>query len=652
MRASVSFVPLSHRVPVLLALLFLATVNFAQITPSDDAYVNSAAPTTNYGAAGLLNLQSAATTSFIRFDLTALPAGYTGASVAKATLKLYVNTVATAGSFNVDLVNGVWSERTITYNLQPVITTAIVSGFPLATSSKGTYVEIDITSAMVSWLNGTQPNDGIALVANTPLVATFDSKENTAASHPPEIDIVFAGISGVTTASGSGITGGGTGGTLTLSLLTSCTSGQVLKWNGSAWACSSTSSGTITGVIAGTDLTGGGNGGKVTLNLDITKVPQLNAANVFTGNQTVNGNLSSTGTVTGSGFQIGSNLFAYGSYSLENVFFGFAGNTTTSGAYNTATGYGALAANTTGVGNTANGIGALSVNNTGNNNTAIGNSAMYSNTSGGLNIAIGAAALSSNSTATRNVAIGPNALDHVTTGGWNTAVGAGAGITHDASFITGYGVTFLGAGSAMSTGTLTNATAIGNNAEVDASNAMVLGAVNGVNGAAANTNIGIGTTAPSNILTIGRGAGHAIADGWDTYSSRRWKTNIHTLHSALEKVEQLRGVSYDLKANGKHEVGVIAEEVGAIVPEVVTWEKNGTDAQSVDYGRLTALLIEAAKEQQTVIRQQRNQIRAQQAQIARLTRQVKTIQATLKAGARTGSPVRTVKAERTAVHQE
>ncbi len=53
-----------------------------------------------------------------------------------------------------------------------------------------------------------------------------------------------------------------------------------------------TGTGTITGVTAGTDLTGGGTTGKVTLNLDTTKVPQLSAANIFTNNQTVNGNLT------------------------------------------------------------------------------------------------------------------------------------------------------------------------------------------------------------------------------------------------------------------------------------------------------------------------------------------------------------------------
>ena len=92
---------------------------------------------------------------------------------------------------------------------------------------------------------------------------------------------------------------------------------------------------------------------------------------------------------------------------------------------------------------------------------------------------------------------------------------------------------------------------------------------------------------------------------------------------------------------------MIAEEVGAVVPEVVTWEKDGKNAQSVDYSRLTALLIEATKEQQALIREQKQQIKAQQAQIVLLTRQVKTIQANLKVGGRSGSAIRTVKAETT-----
>ncbi len=131
----------------------------------------------------------------------------------------------------------------------------------------------------------------------------------------------------------------------------------------------------------------------------------------------------------------------------------------------------------------------------------------------------------------------------------------------------------------------------------------------------------------SNPLIVGQGQGNVVADGYTTYSSRRFKTNIQTLPEALDKVEKLRGVSYTLKATGKHEIGVIAEEVGKVVPEVVTYEKNGVDAQSVDYNRLTALLIEATKQQQAEIASQRAEAAIQQAELTKVLRQIKTAQA-------------------------
>jgi len=99
------------------------------------------------------------------------------------------------------------------------------------------------------------------------------------------------------------------------------------------------------------------------------------------------------------------------------------------------------------------------------------------------------------------------------------------------------------------------------------------------------------------------GNGRGRSYGWDTFSSRRWKTNIQPIRGALEKVERLRGVSFDWKKRGRHDIGLIAEEVGEVVPEVVTYEKNGKDALGVEYARLTALLIEATKEQQSQIRE-------------------------------------------------
>ena len=122
-------------------------------------------------------------------------------------------------------------------------------------------------------------------------------------------------------------------------------------------------------------------------------------------------------------------------------------------------------------------------------------------------------------------------------------------------------------------------------------------------------NFGIGTVNPGNILTVVQSsATDPIADSWTLYSSRRWKTNIQTIENALEKVQHLRGVTYDWKADGKHDIGLIAEEVGEVIPEVVAYEENGFDAKSVDYARLVAVLIEAVKEQQHTIEQQTAEI--------------------------------------------
>ena len=114
--------------------------------------------------------------------------------------------------------------------------------------------------------------------------------------------------------------------------------------------------------------------------------------------------------------------------------------------------------------------------------------------------------------------------------------------------------------------------------------------------------VGIGVSAPGNILTIEQNSTtDPIADAWSVYSSRRWKTNIEQIHGALEKVRRLRGVSYEWKADGKDDIGLIAEEVGEVIPQVVSFEENGKDARSVDYARLVAVLIEAVKEQQEEI---------------------------------------------------
>ena len=110
----------------------------------------------------------------------------------------------------------------------------------------------------------------------------------------------------------------------------------------------------------------------------------------------------------------------------------------------------------------------------------------------------------------------------------------------------------------------------------------------------------------SDANTIVRGA---VATGVvGQLSSRRSKTNIRKVQDALDKVADLRGVTFDWKDSGRRDIGLIAEEVGKVVPEVVTYEDNGVDAKSLDYAHLVALIIEAIKEQQRMINDQRRDL--------------------------------------------
>ena len=84
--------------------------------------------------------------------------------------------------------------------------------------------------------------------------------------------------------------------------------------------------------------------------------------------------------------------------------------------------------------------------------------------------------------------------------------------------------------------------------------------------------------------------------------------NIRPLEGALEKLEQLQGVSYQRKSDGRHEIGVVAEDVDQVLPEVVSRDRETNEVQGVDYARLAALLIEAVKSQQAEIQQLKTQV--------------------------------------------
>jgi hypothetical protein len=120
----------------------------------------------------------------------------------------------------------------------------------------------------------------------------------------------------------------------------------------------------------------------------------------------------------------------------------------------------------------------------------------------------------------------------------------------------------------------------------------------------AGGNVGIGTTNPGNKLVVSDGTSpDAYCDGnsWVPASSIRVKENIVQISGAMDRVKELRGVYFDWKETGKHDIGMIAEEVGKVIPEVVDWEEDGKFAKGLNYDHLIALLIEAIKEQQLQI---------------------------------------------------
>ena len=107
------------------------------------------------------------------------------------------------------------------------------------------------------------------------------------------------------------------------------------------------------------------------------------------------------------------------------------------------------------------------------------------------------------------------------------------------------------------------------------------------------TRVGIGKTDPAYTLDV---VGDIYASGdLVAFSDERKKTNIETIPNALEKVLQLRGVTFDkIDGDDRRHAGVIAQEVEKVLPEVVYTDKDGM--KSVAYGNVIGLLIEAIKE--------------------------------------------------------
>ena len=114
-------------------------------------------------------------------------------------------------------------------------------------------------------------------------------------------------------------------------------------------------------------------------------------------------------------------------------------------------------------------------------------------------------------------------------------------------------------------------------------------------------NVGIGNTSPSVALGV---TGAIIASdnitAYGTPSDIRLKENIVVIDNALDKVKQLKGITYDLKSDGNRLTGLIAQDLEKVLPEAV-YETSAVDNANdkhlaIRYGNTVGLLVEAIKE--------------------------------------------------------
>ncbi len=248
------------------------------------------------------------------------------------------------------------------------------------------------------------------------------------------------------------------------------------------------------GSFALENLEGTGFGGNTAMGVSALRFAKNTQFNTAIGTSALQEHRDSTSN-TAIGFQamvldttgsrnvaVGSNALARNANGSRNIAIGFvSGFNNSSGSRNTFVGN-AVNASQTAVFNYDPAY-------TGRNNSAIGASSFFNNISGNYNNILGDSALFSNTTGSNNIAIGSQSLNTNTIGNDNTIIGYQA----DAGF-----------------NNLVNATAIGAKSQIDTSNAMVLGSINGINSATANVNVAIGTTKPMAALHISRGNSGSI----------------------------------------------------------------------------------------------------------------------------------------------
>lgn len=393
--------------------------------------------------------------------------------------------------------------------------------------------------------------------------------------------------------------------------------------------------------------------------------------NIFIGYQSGYSNIGDAlGTTGHLNIFVGNQSGYYNTNGLGNIFLGEkSGYSNTEGSRDIFIGVQSGQANLTGLYNVFIGYQSGCFNTEGSRNVLLGNAAGFHNTIGQSNIMIGDGAGWSNLDGNNNTFLGSNTGANNTSGSGNVFLGVESGYNN----IGGYSNTFIGKSSGFSNTEGISNVYIGDHSgsrNETGENNVLLGTYAGGNQSTGSTNVMIGfnagynnggnnnvfigsnsgayeagsnllyidntsTTSPliygdfaNNYLVINGNSssnvnsrsffvnGSAGGTGpWWNDSDERLKKNITTIPNALDKVLKLRGVNFEWKDINNPEkgtrMGFIAQEAEKIIPEVVSNVGN----YSMQYAPITAILVEAIKEQQKLIEKQKDDYESLKAEL-------------------------------------
>jgi hypothetical protein len=214
-----------------------------------------------------------------------------------------------------------------------------------------------------------------------------------------------------------------------------------------------------------------------------------------------------------------------------------------------------------------------------------------------------------------------SAILAVASGGTGTATPAtvaGTAISVSGSFpnqtITNTGATSIVAGTNISVSGATGAVTVSVSGTVSAATNATNTAI--TNDTATNASFfptfvsantgNLPQTVSSTKLFFNPSTGLLTSTDYNSSSDKRLKKNIKTVDSALDKVIALRGVSFDWKEGGAKAIGLIAQEVEKVIPEIVSQDESGY--LGIKYNNLIGVLVEAIKDQQEQINALKKQI--------------------------------------------